>query len=298
MSKKNIYLLIILFLILNIFSLKSFYYNLSWDKLYKKWLYIDSANTFEKADNIDWIYNKANSLYKKNKYKEGIEEYLTIISEDKTTINYSINHNIWNSYYRIWELDNNKLDYWDKSVEYYNKALDIRYDDETKDNLDFVLKKIQEEKEKNNEEEEEKKEQQWDKSEESKEDEWKKWEENKKEETGSWSKSEENKKWEEWKEWDKSWDDKSWEKSESEKKEEWEWGTDNIEEGEWEKIEENKISESQETALKQYEQALKQAEQENQDWFNKVYEWNSNNDPFERLFNNSLLNDNSWEKDW
>jgi len=271
-----------LLLILNFFSLESFYYNYSWKELFNKWLYIDSSTSFEKAWNIQWTYNKANSLYKNSKYNEAIKEYLSILWKEEININFLINNNIANSYYRLWEIEEDKIKSWEEAVEYYNKALDIKYNDETKENLEFVLNKIKEEKEKKENKDEEKKDNK--KSEESNQEDWEKWEEkneNKENKTDSWSTSEDDKKEEE-KKWE--WEEKKWtEKSEGEGNE-------------------NKISEEQEDALKQYEKALKQAEQENQDWFNKVYQENSNNTPFDifndPFFNNDLLDNKSWEKDW
>lgn len=317
MKTKFITLFIFWFIFLNIFSLKSFYLNALWNEMYNAWDEFEEAEkNFSLANNIEWEYNKWNILYKQKKYTEAIKKYLSLENNNKSEINFRINHNIWNTYYRISEGEKGskqKLYYLNKTIEHYKKALDIRYDEETKQNLDFVLKKIKDEetkqKDEKNKEEQKKQQEQNKKDENKKQDEqnknwdWKKgeekngnnWKENtdKKEANNSqsWSESKtppaspnqsketngENSK--------KKWG-KNWKKDENKKQEQWQ-----------------QLNKNQEEALKSYEEALKQAQKQNSDWFNKVYQDNNPNDPFQQMFNdpffnNSLLNQDDWKKDW
>lgn len=151
MNKKIIILIVFSFVLVNIFSIKAFYSNFLWKDKYGEKMYLDSIFHFEKAWNIQWIYNKANSLYKQKKYKESIMEYKSILITQKNKLNFKINHNIWNALYRIWELEeenSKKIKNREDSIKYYVDALNIVYNEETKKNLDFILNKIKEEKNK------------------------------------------------------------------------------------------------------------------------------------------------------
>ena len=297
MSKNYILTLtILLFFIVNIFSLKAFSFNAYWDILYDKNDFESAIKYYEVAWNKEWIYNKANALYKQKKYTESIKEYMSLVTNDENIYDFRLNHNIANNYYRLWELEKDsskKIQNWEKSIEYYRNALNIKYDEETKKNMEFVLKKIEEEK---------KKEQEKDK---------KKDDENK---TGSWSedkswKSEQNKtgSWSEDKSWkweqnktgswgeDKSWKQQSKDSSNQGKEKQWE----NLS---WSKPEKNNLSKEQSKALQEYQESLKQEQKNNSNSFNKVYQGNNPGDPFnvfnDPFFDNDLLNWWNNKKDW
>lgn len=82
-------------------------------------------------------YNYANSLYKEGKYAQAREEYLKAKSIDKATVL----HNIGNSYFK----ENNM----NEAIKAYEKALAIKYDKDTKFNLDLAKKKNQNSKKQN-----------------------------------------------------------------------------------------------------------------------------------------------------
>lgn len=86
---------------------------------------------------------KADYYYKISEYEKAYEKY-SEIDCNKKYICFILNHNLWNTAYKIWEKLNNldKLNYWQKSLFYYSKALSIKYDEETKKNYDFVLEKL------------------------------------------------------------------------------------------------------------------------------------------------------------
>lgn len=267
---KNILFIILWLLIINLYSIASFYENYSWKNLYETKDYSWSILKFEKSWNINWVYNKANSLYKQQNYEEGIKEYKSILTDKKNELNFRLNHNIWNSFYRIWESNEDieiKIKNWQESVNFYTDALNIKYDEQTKQNLEFVLKKIKENK---SEEEDKDNKQNKDDSQNS----------DNQENTWSWTSQEDNS--------SESW---SWNTNKSS------WETDN--ENKWE----NNLSDEQIQALKQYEEALKEEQKNNTDSFNKVYEESNTNDIFDNFFNdpffnNDLLNNTNEEKDW
>ena len=313
MNKKLIWIVIFLFFIINIFSLNAFYNNFLWKDLYEKKWFSNSVEYFEKAWNIEWFYNKANALYKQKKYIEAIKEYKSILWDEKNDLNFRINHNIANTFYRIWEEEKDstkKIKNWEESIKYYTDALNIKYDEETKKNLEFVLEKIkkqkEEEKNKDNKEDNKKdwdkqqdwKEQNWDKKNNWDKKEWweKKWDKSDKQQEKWW---ESWKDWEEKKDWEKSDQENAWESWEDwkqwEQNQQWE-GSQNNKDEEW-------LSQEQQQAIKQYEEQLKKEQEQNADSFNKVYEENNSNDPFDSFFNdpffnNNLLNWGSEEKDW
>lgn len=76
-------------------------------------------------------YNLGNSLYKEGKYAQAREAYSKAKSVDKATVF----HNIGNSYFK----ENNM----NEAIKAYEKAIAIRYDKDTKFNLDLAKKKKQ-----------------------------------------------------------------------------------------------------------------------------------------------------------
>ncbi len=80
------------------------------------------------------FYNLANSLYKDKKYKEAIDTYSKIVTDD-INLEYQKLHNIGNSF-----VMSNQLE---KAKEFYEKALNLKNDKETKENLDMVNKELE-----------------------------------------------------------------------------------------------------------------------------------------------------------
>lgn len=95
-------------------------------------------------------YNLANSLYKSGNYKDAIDLYKEIKTEDKD-LNFQRLHNLANSYVKNKDLENAKKN--------YEKALKIKNDPETKENLDLVNKALKD-KNKNQDKDKNKKEDQ------------------------------------------------------------------------------------------------------------------------------------------
>ncbi len=279
MNKKIVFIFIVSFLLLNIIFLKDFFYNSYSNYLFSNKDFSWALNNFSKAKNVYWAYNSANSLYKQNQFEKAIKSYLSIVWDEKNSFNFNIYHNLWNSYYKLWEpkSDEEKLKNFEKSVSFYEKALNIKYDEQTKKNLDFVLDKMKKIQEKKKQEQQEKQNNEQSKS-------WS-WSENS--ENKSWSLSEdkssswsENSKTENWKNSSKSWQNEKWESS---------------------------LTEEQLQQIENYSKDLKEQEKNSSALFNKVYKWGQNeqntsdfealfwNDPF---FDNSLLEWWKEEKDW
>lgn len=285
---KIIWLISILFILLNTFSLNAFYNNYVWKIKYENKLYDESIKYFDKAWNIEWVYNKWNSYYKQKKYIDAIKEYKSILNDKKNNLNFRLNHNIANTLYRIWEWQkesNIKLKAWEESIKYYIDALNINFDKQTKENLDFVLKKIKEEKQKKDD----KKDKKWD----TKQD-WKKWDNSEKNKNQkNWDKNKESNSWELKNEEDWNSSTNSWENKQNDKNNETKVNK-----------QENSISDRQEAEIQKYKEYLKQEQLQNAWDFNKVYKENNLNDPFDDIFNDPFFNNsllNTWwndVKDW
>ncbi|MBL0687257.1 MAG: VWA domain-containing protein [Sulfurospirillum sp.] len=104
-------------------------------KSYKNEEYQKAEKHFAK---IEAKYNEANALYKQKKYEEALKKYESIegFSGDEE---YKRLYNIGNSYANLEKID--------KAIKSYEEALEIKHDEDTKANLEYMKKK-REEKEK------------------------------------------------------------------------------------------------------------------------------------------------------
>jgi len=263
---------IILLFWINFTSIKSYYYNKTWEKYFIQNDLKTALKYFSLANDNFWKYNEWNISYVNKDFSWAINNYESILNIKKTDLLFDANHNLWNSYYRIWEKlewDNQK-NYYEKSINYYSWALNIKEDKETRANLEFVLNKLKEQ-EKNEDKSDENS---WSVSE-NKSSSW-----SQINFSGSWSQNNETS-WENssstwsWSKnaWDNSWDSsKSWDSTEA-------------------------LSAEQLKAISDYKEALKKEQDYNSEWFNKVYQGDWNWDIFDSFFNNSLLNQDE-KKDW
>ena len=107
-------------------------------------------------------------------------------------------HNNWNNFYRLINSTNKnseKIIILEKAIDNYEKAINIKTDEKTIKNLEFVKEKLKELKDK-----------------EEKESETKKWEKNKKQDNSEWQEKKwDNSEWQE-KKWDKN-DNLKWQKN-------------------------------------------------------------------------------------
>ena len=238
MKKIIIIIWIILWLVLiNVFSINSYYNNFKWEESYENKNFSWALNIFKNEKNSIWLYN------------------------------------LWNTNYRLWgqeKKDNNKIEYWKKSVDFYKNSLKLKYDPRTEYNYNFVLDKLKKLKKKQEEGEEENKSNKVPVPKE------KKWNSG----TGTIDKSTEQ------------------QGSSAHWKEKKEWTQGSPLQG--------KLTDSQKQQIKAYEEKLKQDQKKNALSFWKVYQENNRNDIFNNFnsffeddpfFNNSLL-DNDEKKDW
>lgn len=78
-------------------------------------------------------YNIANTLYKQKKYKEAIDKYKTI-KTDNRDLQFNKFHNLGNSYAKVGDLE--------KAIKSYENALKIKDEIQTKENLETVKKAL------------------------------------------------------------------------------------------------------------------------------------------------------------
>lgn len=280
-----IFTFILLLFWINFLSIKSYFYNKTWEKYFIQNDLNTALKYFSLANDDFWKYNEWNISYVNKDFSWAINNYESILDTKKIDLLFNTSHNLWNSYYRVWEKlewDNQKK-FYEKSVNYYSWALNIKDDSETRANLEFVLNKIKEQEKKEDKSDENS----WSGSE-NKSSSWSQnnttslWSENNEtsweNSSSTWSLSQSNS----WSAnqnetsqnvWDNSWDSsKSWTSTEA-------------------------LSAEQLKAISDYKEALKKEQDYNSEWFNKVYTWDWNWDIFDSFFNNSLLNQDE-KKDW
>jgi len=302
-KKILIIILVLSFLLVNIFSLNAFYNNFLGINLYNKKWYNEAVKYFEKSHSIEGIYNKGNALYKQKVYSWALKEYKSILWKEKTNINFKLNYNIWNSFYRVWEWEkdsNLKIKNWEEAIKYYRDTLNIKYDNEAKKNLEFVLLKLKKEKQKQQEKNKKKGKNKADKkNQNNQEKSSKEWDKKSKQDSNKDSKKAGKKSLKDTKK-DGKWD-KSTKKDSKQAQNSKKW--DNSWKSSDKKWSIRQLSKEQKSKIDAYQKALKNEQKNNSNAFNKVYQENNNNDPFwnffnDPFFNNDLLNQWSQKRDW
>jgi Ca-activated chloride channel family protein len=116
----------------NIKKAKNYYENKEYDK---------AGDEYRKIPQTPQsLYNLGNTLYKQGKYKEALKTYSKIVTEDER-LEYKKLHNLGNSFVKTNELL--------KAKEFYEKALKIKNDEQTRQNLDLVNKELEKQKKQN-----------------------------------------------------------------------------------------------------------------------------------------------------
>lgn len=104
--------------------------------------YENAAASFNKlSKSNEKHYNYANSLYKNKQYKEALKEYNKIKTSNKN-LEYKKQHNIGNTQVKLNDLQN--------AISSYEKALEIKEDKQTKENLQSVKKYLKKQDNKDN----------------------------------------------------------------------------------------------------------------------------------------------------
>ena len=181
-----------------------------------------------------------------------------------------------------WNKNLVKIKILEKSIDFYNKAIEIKEDEEAIKNYEFVKEKLRELKFLENQKKK-KKEKEEENNKEGNKSKWEKNEKDNKEANKKSIKEDKWKKWEEWKKWDK------WEEWDKLKK----W--DNKSENNW-------LSKESKKALEKQLEKLKKEQSQIWEYYNKNYKENHKNDILESFFNR-VWNFDKWlldkvEKDW
>ncbi|WP_417332797.1 VWA domain-containing protein [Halarcobacter sp.] len=138
--KKNKNLAILaLVLIFSNSSLKAFEFDFKTinkaNEHYEKQEYEKASKEFRKvAKTPESHYNLGNALYKQGEYKKALMHYKNVVSSNQE-LEYKKLHNMGNSYVKLNDLQNAKR--------VYEKALKIKDDKQTKENLEAVLKALE-----------------------------------------------------------------------------------------------------------------------------------------------------------
>ncbi|WP_419774678.1 VWA domain-containing protein [Halarcobacter sp.] len=136
-KNKNLALLALV-LILSNNSLKAFEFDFQTinkaNEHYEKQEYEKASKEFRKvAKTPESHYNLGNALYKQGEYKKALMHYKNVVSSNQE-LEYKKLHNMGNSYVKLNDLQNAKR--------VYEKALKIKDDKQTKENLKAVLKAL------------------------------------------------------------------------------------------------------------------------------------------------------------
>lgn len=173
----NVLLLFILFFSNNVKALDFNFQSIKKaNNYYKKGDYKKATKEYSKVENTPQSkYDLANSLYKEGEYKKALKKYTEVITSNHD-LEYRKLHNMGNTYVRLNNLQSAK--------NMYEKALKIKNNKETKENLEKVLealkkKKNKQQKKKNEEENKQENKQEKKKNEEKNKEKNKKIEENK-----------------------------------------------------------------------------------------------------------------------
>lgn len=112
------------------------------NKAYENQEYEKAQKGFQEvARNAQGYYNYANSLYKQGKYEQALKQYEKVVTKDKE-LEFKKLHNMGNSAAMLKK--------YDKAEEFYEKALKIHNDEQTKQNLEMVKNQQKQEQEKEN----------------------------------------------------------------------------------------------------------------------------------------------------
>jgi len=293
-------LFIFLALFFNLNNFIGFFYNALWNYNYNREDYKNALNYHKKAENKiknnTINYNLGWDYYKLWDYTKAREYYEKIHTGTWKTEDLKMDYNLWNAFYKLWEIDpniENKINLRKQSTWSYKNILDQKEDKKTRQNYDFVMKKLKS-LEDNKEKQENQEEQQKDEAnkDEKNSQESQDWQEKEgKNEQSQDKKESENNSWEKKQDKNVTKENKSWQGNHYDIKKD-------------SKLKE--LTEDEKRQLEEYNEQLKEQQKQNSKSFWKKSNSNQedifdifNQDPFfgnYENFDNSILNGN--EKDW
>ena len=295
--------LAVFFTIFSYREIKDFISVFKWNMAFSAWKFIDAQSEYigiselglsENNQNV-LDFNTANTFYADKNFSWALMFY-SEVKDLNSDITYLKFHNIWNSLYRLWLLqdENIRLTSWQKSVWAFEIALKSKSSKDKKDtlaNYEFVKKELEKLKKKLQEKQEEEQKKQEQK-------------ESNKENSSTWKES----KWgeqEKPKESEIKPDDKkTWDKEQNTEDEQKSWTTKWSFNQLWQNWAENteKLSPEEKKELEDYSKYLKQFQRDNL-W--NVQKWasdsqNSLNNIYNNLLQNPSFNDfnPNVDKDW
>lgn len=273
------------FIALDFSNIQNFYHNLKGNQSFAQEDYQTANNYYQNnAFQPANIYNQANSQYHLNNFASAIDLLESLLPyQTENNLCFRIKHNLGNNYYKLGEQTEDiqtKKEQRESSINHYENALTIEEKLTTRENLEFVQKKLEELKEENPElEEQESQEQQNNDSQDWEQQEQSQTGEQQQQQQGNQTSEEENEK-------------QNWQTN-KENGEEWEEENSTSQTAEQEK---KTLNEDQKRQLENYIKDLQKQEQQLQPYFNKK-EQENNNDPFDQFFSDDPLG-GSGEKDW
>lgn len=114
------------------------------NEAYENENYEKASKDYEKVlKTSESFYNLGNSLYKEGKYKEALSRYKNVTTANKD-LEYQKLHNMGNTYAKLNDLEN--------AVKMYEKALKLKEDEQTKQNLETVKNALKQKKKQENKE--------------------------------------------------------------------------------------------------------------------------------------------------
>lgn len=138
LSKKSVNSFVVLFLSVFTIDTKAEVFDFQTiekaNTYYEEKNFKEASKNYEKVENTaEAKYNLGNSLYKEGKHKEALNKYKNVTTTNQD-LEYKKLHNMGNSYVKLNDLENAK--------KMYEKALKIKDDIQTKENLETVNKAL------------------------------------------------------------------------------------------------------------------------------------------------------------
>jgi tetratricopeptide (TPR) repeat protein len=130
---------------INFFNIVGFFQNFFGNFYFYTHQYSKAKDLFKKEKTSIWDFDLANALYKEWSFSEALKTYIALLWKEKTYLNFALNYNIWNTYYRLSEQKkDSKENQWflEKALSHYNEALKIKSDWQTQKNIDFIKEKM------------------------------------------------------------------------------------------------------------------------------------------------------------